>query len=213
VPPVRQVGGVGLCGILTDAADGETIQTDLPGNVDVGSCSQQVEDAGELLAAVAGLSSEIDAFSGLRVRDAGLLSVLGGLGLGLPDRAHERQQGITDRFLDRVRLRAVKGEVVDHSPDGDALPHKRLYRVADIVVVASPAIKPTDHPHVASPQLVEQAPATLPLCEAGTDAGAPLILDDVGMLFFIEQAVSSPWRRLPAPSSLPVHRTVTSAQR
>jgi hypothetical protein len=69
---------------------------------------QQVEDAGELLTAVAGLSPGIDALGGLRVRDTGLLGELGGLGLGLSDRAHEHPQGIADRLLNGVCLRAVE---------------------------------------------------------------------------------------------------------
>jgi hypothetical protein len=87
-------------------------------------------------------------------------------------------------------LRAVKGEVVDHGPDDHALAHERLHRVADVVVMASQTIKRTNHQHVASPQLVEQAPATVPLGEASTDAGDPLILDDV-VLVDVESGADS----------------------
>jgi hypothetical protein len=85
-PPLQCLPGCkrsfGLRRILPDTTDRETIQANLLGYGDVRIRCQQVEDAGELLAAVAGLPSKIDALGGLRVRDAGLLGELGGLGLG-----------------------------------------------------------------------------------------------------------------------------------
>src|SRR6266403_477372 len=113
---------------------------------------------GTLLARVALLSSPLCSLVILLgMLDTGPLRRLAGLSLRLRCRSHEGDQRITDGLLHRVFGRPVEREIVDHRSDHHATPHELADCVAHILVIASEAINPTNHKHITSPQLVEQA--------------------------------------------------------
>jgi hypothetical protein len=75
-----------------------------------------------------------------------------------------------DGSLHRITGRAIEGEVVDHRADDHASPHELADGVTHILVISAKAINPTDHKHIARPQLVEE-PATLGTLDKATCGG------------------------------------------
>jgi hypothetical protein len=113
------------------------------------------------------------------VSDAGTLRFLGRLRLGLGSSSHEGDERVANGALHRILGRAVERDAVDHGADDNTAPHELAYRVADVLVIPSEAIHPTDDERVAAAEQVEQAATLWALGVLGADAGDAFIPDDL----------------------------------
>jgi hypothetical protein len=103
------------------------------------------------------------------IRDLGVVDTGGGGG------RHEFNDGVPDRHLHRFRGAAVEDRAVDNSADDDAALHEPSDRVADVHVVATETVHPTDDQDVVGAQDIEQAFAVVAFTQLGGDAGRAFI--------------------------------------
>src|SRR5258707_2850030 len=166
--------------VALDPIDGLSGQARFPSNLSDAHrfLPQHGAHLDELVARGARLAADVGAVATLLgVLDTGPLCGLVSLSPCLRGRGHEGDQRIADCLLHRVSGRSIEGEVVDHRADNDASPHELADGVAYVLIIAAQAINPTDHEHIAGPQLVEEAATLGALDKAAVETGHPVVGD------------------------------------